>query len=197
MTTYSKDGCGGYKVWIELEVNNKTCNTKEIPDFSAGNTLLWFGKYLGSCRDFEFEKDWEQINFRVKENNTGDNFCPTYLYVFVDGEGENDITFKSNEMYTCSTCTTYDYQTNDRNHIARKLPQSGKSVDTFILLQTGDFYFRNFGLSKSLSNHLKIHIHGSQNWFQNDSTSKSKNSASRFKICLINPICVCIEFKSK
>ena len=139
LTTHSADGCGGYQVWIELEVDNKTCNTKEIPEFSGGNTLLWFGKYLGSCRDFVFENDWEQINFRVKENNTGDNFCPTYLYAFVDGEGEIDVTFKSNDMYSCSTCTTYDYQTNNRNHIARKtggifeLPQSGKSVHTFIL----------------------------------------------------------------
>ena len=38
----------------------------------------------------------------------------------------------------------------------------------------GDFYLQNFGLSKSLSNHLKIYIHGSQNWFQNDSRSKSE-----------------------
>ena len=141
ITFIEREGfCGGYKVWIELEVDNKTCNTKEIPKFSGGTTLLWFGTYLGSCRDFVFEENWEQINFRVKENNTGDNFCPTYLYVFVDGEGENDITFKSNEMYTCSTCTTYDYQTNDRNHIARKLPQSGKSVDTFILISFYAYY---------------------------------------------------------
>jgi hypothetical protein len=138
------DSCGGYKVWIELEAGNKTCNTEEIPDFDTGNTLLWFGKYLGSCRDFEFEKDWEQINFRVKENNTGDDFCPAFLYAFVDGDGENDVTFRSDDMYSCSTCTTYDYQTNDRNHIARKtagsfyfeLPQSGKSLDTFILFVT-------------------------------------------------------------
>ena len=141
MTIYNGDSCGGYKVWIELEAGNKTCNTKEIPDFSAGNTLLWFGKYLGSCRDFEFEKDWEEINFRVKENNTGDDFCPLKLYAFVDGDGENDVTFRSNDMYSCSTCTTYDYQTNHRNHIARKtagsfyfeLPQSGKSDLTNLL----------------------------------------------------------------
>ena len=120
LTTYPTDGCGGLKVSIELEVDNKICNTKEIPNFIGGDTLLWFGTYLGSCRDFVFEENWEQINFRVKENNTGDNFCPTYLYVFVDGDGENDVTFKSNEMYSCSTCTTYDYTTNDRNHIARK-----------------------------------------------------------------------------
>ena len=136
LTTYSADGCGGYKVWIELQVNNKTCNTIEIPEFSGGDTLLWFGKYLGSCREFVFEKKLEEINFRVKENNTGDNFCPTYLYAFVDGEGENVVTFKSNYMY-CSTCiSSYDYRTNDKNHIANKtagtfyfeLPQYGKSV---------------------------------------------------------------------
>ena len=140
LTTYPTDGCGGLKVSIELEVDNKICNTKEIPNFIGGDTLLWFGTYLGSCRDFVFEENWEQINFRVKENNTGDNFCPTYLYVFVDGDGENDVTFKSNDMY-CSTCiSSYDYSTNDKNHNARKtagsfyfeLPQSGKSVNTFI-----------------------------------------------------------------
>ena len=175
MTIYNDQGrgdsCGGYSVWIELEVNNKTCNTKEIPDFSTGNTLLWFGKYLGSCRDFEFEKDWEQINFRVKENNTGDNFCPAYLYAFVDGDGENEVTFRSNDMYSCSTCTTYDYTTNDRNHIARKtagsfhceLPQSGKSVDTFILFMLGirlqskqSFLYHQYFLTTFLSGFVQI-----------------------------------------
>ena len=33
-------------------------------------------------------------------------------------------------------------------------------------------YLQDFGLSKSLSNHLKIYIHGSQNWFQIVSRSK-------------------------
>ena len=40
----------------------------------------------------------------------------------------------------------------------------------------GEHYLGNFGLSKSCSHHLKIYIyiyiHGSQNWFQNDSRSK-------------------------
>ena len=175
MTIYNDQGrgdrCGGYSVWIELEVNNKTCNTKEIPDFSTGNTLLWFGKYLGSRRDFEFEKDWEQINFRVKENNTGDNFCPAYLYAFVNGDGENEVTFRSDDMYSCSTCTTYDYTTNDRNHIARKtagsfhfeLPQSGKSVDTFILFMLGirlqskqSFLYHQYFLTTFLSGFVQI-----------------------------------------
>ena len=103
MTTHSSSDCGGYNVWIEIEVGNQICNTSKIDSFSAGDTLLWFGKYLGSCRDFEFEKDWEQINFRVKENNTGDNFCPQYLYAFVDGDGENDVTFKSKTICDLET----------------------------------------------------------------------------------------------
>ena len=41
-----------------------------------------------------------------------------------------------------------------------------------LFAKQGDFYLQNFELSKSLSNHLKIYIHGSQNWFQNDSRSK-------------------------
>ena len=40
-------------------------------------------------------------------------------------------------------------------------------------IQQGEHYLGNFGLSKSCSNDLKIYyIHGSQNWFQNDSRSK-------------------------
>ena len=131
MTTHSNDYCGGFKVWIEIEVDKKTCNTLEIPDFDPGNTLLWFGKYLGSCRDFEFGKDLEQINFKVKENNTGDDFCPKYLYAFV----EDGVTFRSDRM-AHESGDWYEYsKTNDRNHIARKtfgtfeLPNSGKSFD--------------------------------------------------------------------
>ena len=131
MTTHSDDMCGGLNVWIEIEVDKKTCNTLEIPDFDRGNTLLWFGKYLGSCRDFEFGKDLELINFKVKENNTGNNFCPRYFYAFVEG----GVTFKSDLMAEASG-DTYDYQTNNRIHTARRthgsfeLPKSGKPIDT-------------------------------------------------------------------
>ena len=131
MTTHSSSDCGGYNVWIEIEVGNQICNTSKIDSFSAGDTLLWFGKYLGSCRDFEFGKDLEQINFKVKENNTGDDFCPKYFYAFVEG-GNN---FRSDEM-AHESGDWYEYsKTNDRNHIARKtsgtfeLPKSGKSFD--------------------------------------------------------------------
>ena len=59
-----------------------------------------------------------------------------------------------------------------------KIQSAAMSVDVSLIskkritVQQGDFYLQNFGLSKSLSNHLKIYIHGSQNWFQNDSRSK-------------------------
>jgi len=39
----------------------------------------------------------------------------------------------------------------------------------------GEHYLQDFGLSKGLSNHLKTYIHGSQNWFQIVSRSKSEN----------------------
>ena len=68
------------------------------------------------------------INFKVKEN-TGNDFCPRYLYAFV---GDSDITFRSEEM-----TAWYEYDdTNDKNHIARRineafdLPMSGNSFDT-------------------------------------------------------------------
>ena len=128
MTTHGSSDCGGYNVWIEIEADNKTCITKEIPEFYAGDTLLWFGKYLGSCRDFEFGNELDIINFKVKEN-TGNDFCPRYLYAFV---GDSDITFRSEEM-----TAWYEYDdTNDKNHIARRineafdLPMSGNSFDT-------------------------------------------------------------------
>ena len=133
LTTHSDDYCGGYNVWIEIEVDNKTCITKEIPEFDRGNTLLWFGKYLGSCRDFEFGKDLELINFKVKEN-TGDDFCPRYLYAFVEG----GVTFKSDEMAHAAGDWYERSKTNNRNHIARRtsgtfeLPKSGKSFDTLV-----------------------------------------------------------------
>jgi hypothetical protein len=127
LTTHSDNECGGYNVWIEIEVDKKTCITKQIPEFAAGNTLLWFGKYLGSCRDFEFGKDLDMINFKVKENTTND-FCPRYLYAFMD----SDVTFRSDEM-----TAWYEYDdTNDKNHIARRisgtfeLPEAGKSFET-------------------------------------------------------------------
>ena len=105
LTTHSDNECGGYNVWIEIEVDKKTCITKEIPDFDAGNTLLWFGKYLGSCRGFEFGKDLDMINFKVKEK-TGNDFCPRYLYAFMD----SDVTFRSDEM-----TAWYEYDdTNDK-----------------------------------------------------------------------------------
>ena len=123
LTKHSADYCGGYNVWIEIEVDKKTCITKEIPDFDRGNTLVWFGKYLGSCRDFEYGKDLKEIKFKVKENNTGDDFCPRYLYAFAEG----GVTFKSNEMVDW-----YEHsKTNNRTHIARRtsrafqLPKSG------------------------------------------------------------------------
>ena len=136
LTTQSDDYCGGYNVWIEIEVDNKTCITKQIPEFDRGNTLLWFGKYLGSCRDFEFGKDLELINFKIKEN-TGDDFCPRYLYAFVEG----GVTFKSDEMAHASGDWYERSKTNNRNHIARRtsgtfeLPKSGKSFDTYVVLQ--------------------------------------------------------------
>ena len=131
LTTHSGTDCGGYNIWIEIEVDKKTCITKEIPGFSAGNTLLWFGKYLGSCRDFEFGKDLNMINFKVKEK-TGNDFCPRYLYAFMD----SDVTFKSEEM-----TAWYEYaDTNDKNHIASRtsgtfeLPKAGKSFDIYLVL---------------------------------------------------------------
>ena len=127
LTTHSGTDCGGYNIWIEIEVDKKTCITKEIPGFSAGNTLLWFGKYLGSCRGFDFGKDLDMINFKLKEK-TNNDFCPKYLYAFMD----SDVTFRSEIM-----TDWYEYDdTNDKIHIARRtsgtfeLPKSGKSFDT-------------------------------------------------------------------
>ena len=66
LTTHSSSDCGGYNVWIEIEVGNQTCNTSKIDEFSAGDTLLWFGKYLGSCRKFQFDSNLDSITFKIK-----------------------------------------------------------------------------------------------------------------------------------
>ena len=128
MTTHSDDYCGGYNVWIEIEVNGKKCTTKEIPEFDRGNTLVWYGKYLSSCRDFEFGEDLELINFKVK-SNSNNKYCPRFLYAFMEG----GITFKSDEMAHEFGDWYSKSKTNYRNHIARRtggtfeLPKSGKS----------------------------------------------------------------------
>ena len=111
MLTHSGSDCGGYDVWIEINVGNQTCNTTQIKEFSGGNTLLWFGKYLGSCQDIIFGRDLNMIDFKIKEPN-GNDFCPKYFYGFMDG-----ATFRSDIMddwYEVS-------KTNNRNHVARRI----------------------------------------------------------------------------
>jgi len=115
LTTQSDDYCGGYNVWIEIEVDGKTCATKEIPGFDRGDTLLWYGKYLSSCRDFEFGEDLELIIFKVK-SNSNNKYCPRYLHAFVEG----GITFKSDQMAHESGDWYQNSKTNYRDHIARR-----------------------------------------------------------------------------
>ena len=120
--TYSSTDCGGYDVWIEINVGNRTCNTSKITEFDAGDTLLWVGKYLGSCQDFIFDKDLDDIHYKVKTEG-GNDFCPKYFYAFMDS-----ATFKSEIMTQWYEVS----KTNDKNHIARRthgtfvLPIAGK-----------------------------------------------------------------------
>ena len=95
LTTHSDSDCGGYNIWIEIDVGHQTCNTSIIDEYSAGDTLLWFGKYLGSCRSFHFETGLNMINFRVKTNSTND-FCPLYFYAFMENEQAHCSKMKMN-----------------------------------------------------------------------------------------------------
>ena len=125
LTTHSGPDCGGFNIWIEIDVGNFSCNTSVIDEYSAGNTLLWFGKYLGSCRSFKFDTDLDLLNFRAKTNSTND-FCPKYFYAFMDDD--DGITFKSDIMNDWHEVS----KTNDKNHTARRthgdftLPNAGK-----------------------------------------------------------------------
>ena len=122
--THSGSDCGGYDVWIEINVGNQSCNTSQIDAFSAGETLLWFGKYLGSCRNFVFNTDLNMIYYKVKTEG-GNDFCPKYFYAFMD-----NATFKSEILTDWYEVT----KTNDRNHTARRthgtfiLPNAGNST---------------------------------------------------------------------
>ena len=122
LVTQSGSGCGGYNVWIEINVGHQSCNTSVIDEFSAGNTLFWFGKYLGSCRKFNLDSNLDSIKFKIKTNST-DVFCPDYFYVF-----KEDATFKSEHMNAWHEVS----KTNDKIHIARRtagafeLPKNGK-----------------------------------------------------------------------
>ena len=127
LTTHSSSDCGGYNVWIEIEVGNQICNTTKIDSFSAGDTLLWFGKYLGSCRKFQFDSNLDSITFKIKTIG-GDDYCPKYFYAFMDS-----IAFKSELMtdwYEEDTPGSY-HDTNHRIHLANR------TSEAFILPLTG------------------------------------------------------------
>ena len=113
LTTHGGSDCGGYNIWIEIDVGHPTCNTSIVDEYHAGDTLLWFGKYLGSCRSFHFETGLDMINFRVKTNSTND-FCPLHFFAFM--ENEEGITFKSDYMDDWHEVS----KTNDKNHTARR-----------------------------------------------------------------------------
>ena len=126
LTTHSGIGCGGYNVWIEFNVGEITCNTSVIPGFDAGNTLLWLGEYLGSCRNLEFDIGLKEVNFKIK-STSGDDFCPKYFFAFMN----HGVTFKSAEMFRVYDGDKNGFNTNDRNHVATRtqetieLPQTG------------------------------------------------------------------------
>ena len=122
LVTQSGTNCGGYNVWIEINVGHQSCNTSVIDEFAAGNTLFWFGKYLGSCRKFHLDSNLDSIKFKIMTNST-DDFCPEYFYIF-----KEDVTFKSEHMNDWHEVS----KTNDKFHIASRtagtfeLPKNGK-----------------------------------------------------------------------
>ena len=119
LTTHSGIGCGGYKVWIEFNVGEITCNTSVIPEFDAGNTLLWLGEYLGSCRNLEFDIDLDEVNFKIKSNSK-DNFCPKYFFAFMN----HGVTFKSYKMFRNYDGDKDGRNTNEQNHVATKTQET-------------------------------------------------------------------------
>ena len=126
LTSHSGIGCGGYNVWIEINVGEITCNTSAISEFSAGNTLLWLGEYLGSCRNLEFDINLDEINFKIKSSNN-DDFCPKYFFSFMN----HGVTFKSPKMFRPYDGDKNGRNTNEQNHVATRtqetieLPQAG------------------------------------------------------------------------
>jgi hypothetical protein len=144
LTTHGGPDCGGYNVWIEIDVGHQTCITSIIDEFSPGDTLLWFGKFLGSCRSFHFGTDLDMINFRVKTKST-DKFCPLYFYAFM--ENEQSITFRSDYMSAW-------HGIGNKNHTARR------TYGDFTLPIAGNFKIYNINCTKMVkTNYSRVTSH--------------------------------------
>ena len=69
--------CGSDK-GIKIKLQNKSdqeCTTKLSDDFSAGGSVTWNGKELGSCEKIEIDIKAPSIALWIMQEEK-DNFCP-------------------------------------------------------------------------------------------------------------------------
>ena len=78
--------CGssnGIKIKIETKSNQK-CTTELSDDFSAGDSVPWSGKKLGSCENIKIDATEESISLWIMQEET-DNFCPISVTATLKG----------------------------------------------------------------------------------------------------------------
>jgi len=77
------ESCGGENLYIEItHSGNKTCQTERKESFEPDWPISWTEKgknKLGGCKDIEFDAKDDTIDFKIKTDDGGDDFCPKKL----------------------------------------------------------------------------------------------------------------------
>ena len=93
-------------------LQSKICKTKNLGNFSSGETLTWKLENLGTCNKVKFDTAKLAIDFQIRTDGNVD-FCPASVEVIMRDEAKTSY-------FTDNMDCNYDKSKNYKKHIANK-----------------------------------------------------------------------------